>query len=282
MLQRLRTTRRQVRRAIAASALVHGMVAIPVVRLVCTDRDLRPGPVGLETRIHDATLRLPADHDTPIELPPDTPPPQVPSPPETRPAPLLRSLAAVTPNALPAELLTMVRRSSTAAAPPTDGRVLPAGGPTVPPIHGVLQPGQLIVYILDCSGSMGEFGKFHLARSALLSTLRRQPEGVRFQVIVYSGQAKPLLPGGRLLANAANLADAEEYLARLIPSGPSRHFDALRAAAELRPDLIVILTDATELPANKLKGLLAGIGKPVSVYLATVSPAGIASPQELR
>ena len=55
------------------------------------------------------------------------------------------------------------------------------------PIHGPLNAGQSIVYILDASGSMGEWGKFDKARKKLIATLQSQRETVSFQVVIYTG-----------------------------------------------------------------------------------------------
>jgi hypothetical protein len=140
---------------------------------------------------------------------------------------------------------------------------------------------QSVVYILDCSGSMGEFGKLALARASLAATLRRQPDSLRFQVISYNSTARHLFPGG-CATIAANLALAEAGLARLEAAGRSNHFEALRVAAGLRPDIIVWLTDADDLQPDRLKPILAGVGKAVSVYVAEVTARGVNGPRELR
>ena len=49
-----------------------------------------------------------------------------------------------------------------------------------------MKPGQSIVYILDCSGSMGEHGKLDPRPCRSPGDLKSlSPKGVRFQVIVY-------------------------------------------------------------------------------------------------
>ena len=101
------------------------------------------------------------------------------------------------PRTLPAEVLAVISRSVA-----TRHIVSASPSAAIPAIHGTLKPGQLIVYVLDSSGSMGEFGKLALARSALLATLRGQPEGVRFQVIVY-GSIGGAWGGQRLRARDA-------------------------------------------------------------------------------
>ena len=109
------------------------------------------------------------------------------------------------------------------------------------------------MYVLDCSGSMGAAGKFDQARAALISTLRLQAATVRFQVIVYSGTATPLLTSDAsgLPANEANVRAALEKLATLEPRGKSDHLGAIRTALAFRPDVIVLLTDADDLGSGR-------------------------------
>jgi Mg-chelatase subunit ChlD len=144
-----------------------------------------------------------------------------------------------------------------------------------------MKPGQSVVYILDCSGSMGEFGKLDLARLALMATLRRQPEALQFQVIPYNSNARLLLPGAWSTV-AGNLAMTENRLARLEATGRSNHYEALRVAVALRPEAIVWLTDTDDLSTAKLKPIIAGAGKSIPIYVATVSARGVGTPQELR
>jgi Mg-chelatase subunit ChlD len=145
-----------------------------------------------------------------------------------------------------------------------------------------MKPGQCIVYVLDCSGSMGEFGKLTLARAALVRTLRQQPGEVRFQVLAYNSTARQLLAGGCLAATPANIASTETALASLKSTGRSNHVEAVRVAVALRPDVIVLLTDAEDLTAVSFKAVLAGAGKPVPVCVARVSAEGIGAPRELK
>jgi hypothetical protein len=285
MLHRPRTPRTAIRRALAISAVLHGLVAIPVIQLIGSRESQSPSQ-GLDTRLRDVTLRLPAEVDAPIEVFPDTQltpiaPRTEPTTPPLTPEPL-RPLGATPASRLPAELQMILRRWSQPGAPLHAAAVTPAGSQSATPLHGALRPGHMIVYILDCSGSMGEFGKFEQARAALMATLRQQPDGVRFQIIIYSTQARPLLAGGRLLANPRNIADADEHLARLEPRGASNHLDAIRAAAELRPDFILMLTDTAELPAQSFQIVRARAGKAVPVCLAQVQATGVATPREVR
>jgi hypothetical protein len=151
-------------------------------------------------------------------------------------------------------------------------------------IHGPLKPEQTVVYVLDCSGSMGAAGKLDAARTALISTLKQQPATVRFQVIVYRGRAGPLLAsdGKGLPATDANIRAAVKELAAIEARGKSNHLEAVGVALAFRPDVILILTDADDLNPALLKRILARAPKPVLVCVGQVTPEGVQISRELK
>ena len=133
---------------------------------------------------------------------------------------------------------------------------------------------------------MGEWGKFDAARGALIATLRLQPEAVRFQVVVYSGNASlPLrgAPGACLPATPGNIAKAIEALQALAaPSGRSNHAEGVRSALTFRPDIVLILTDADDLPGTQLRGVVRQSELFTKLCVATVSAQGVAAPVEVK
>jgi len=311
MGHRLRSDRRGLRRAIAASVVLHLLVALAAFLAMRLAPRPAPRATAVHTRADEVGVKLIADVElAPVPVPvaveqpktpptptppvePPTAPPDPPAPaptPRQEPAPGRTPHATAVPPALPADVLNRIRRPATTAMrppnPDADPNVKPAaavGAPAaVPPIHGALRRDQTVVYVLDCSGSMGEFGKLAVARAALVATLRGQPGEVRFQVIAYGAAARPLLTGGCVPATAANVAAAEAALAPLAAAGKSNHAEAVRRAAALRPDVIVLLTDANELSRAALKPALAAAGKPVVVCVATVAGDRVGEPRELK
>jgi hypothetical protein len=140
------------------------------------------------------------------------------------------------------------------------------------------------VYVLDASGSMGEWGKLDRAKRALVAALRRQPETVRFQVVVYAGAAELPLPapvGGMVHATPTNVERIGPMLRVVTAAGRSNHAAGLRKALELRPDYVLVLTDADDLAAS-LRTVLPRGGKPVVVCAAKVTAEGVADPVPLR
>ncbi|MBN9524041.1 VWA domain-containing protein [bacterium] len=279
--------------AIAASVGVHALLVVVCVALV------RRGPESsapraklIDTRI-TFVAQTPEPPAAPLAVappepnppPPDPPPspdppaapPEAPAAPPETPAvevvgpPVVRSF--VPPAVLPPGLLARVRDFAPAAAPP-DPAVTPAAGATPPPprpaarpAHGALAAGQRVVYLLDASGSMGEWGKFDAARDVLVATLAHQPAAVEVRVVVYAATAEVVAPTA---------------LAARAPGGRGDHLAGLRAALEHRPDFVVWFTDSDDLPTAALRNAVRRMGKPVTVVVSRVGATGVAAPAELR
>jgi hypothetical protein len=306
---RPRSNRTGLRRAVVASVGLHLLIALALVLAVRFTPPAAPQATKVNTRADDVAVKMFAEVESipitvepiaPMKPPPDPPveppttsvdPPKTPTP-VPQPEPTRTPRATAVPHALTPDVLNRIRQPrATSLRPPTpmtDPNVRPTAStnakpPTLArPIHGAFPRAQTIVYVLDCSGSMGEFGKFATARAALVATLRLQPGEVRFQVVAYNTTARPLLAGGCVPATAANITAAETALAELSAAGRSNHAEAVRRAAVLRPDVIVIVTDAEELSASAFKPALAAAGKPVVVCVAKVTGDGVGEPRELK
>lgn len=279
MVAPVRSNRVAFRRAVFASVAIHVALAVAIVLVLRQQPEPKLSAPGLDTAASDITMRFFADEVVVAAKPPDAPPPS-PSSESVEPVEGTSGsrppLAVTVPHALPPEVLAIIRR------PGTDPSVKQASAQAVSPIHGAMKPGQTVVYVIDCSGSMGEFGKLALARAALLATLRGQPEGVRFQVIAYNNSARVVSGAGTISATPANVAAAETSVLALESTGRSNHAAAVRLAVQARPDVILLLTDADDLALAPLKAALAGANKPMALYAAKVAATGIQSPQELR
>jgi Ca-activated chloride channel family protein len=282
-----RFQRTGLRQAVIASAAVHLLIAaIAVVSLLLPTTSPRDAQTGIDTRVHEVTVEFDSSEaaapatlaeshraEAPVHAEPPTPA-----------AGMAQSRAALASSSpLSFELLAAIRRSQNDnPAATADSQVVPAAASapeTATALHGGMRPGQTVVYLLDCSGSMGEFGKLTRARAALIATLRRQPDGVRFQVIRYNSQARPLLAGGYAAIGASREA-AESRLATLEAAGRSNHAEALRAAVELRPDVILWLTDADDLAPGTLSPIVRAGGKRIPVYVAPVTARSVESPRQ--
>jgi hypothetical protein len=286
MVAPVRSNRVAFRRAVLASVAVHVALAVVLVVVLRSRPDAKSPQPGIDTRA-DVVVRMFADEPSVATQTPQIAPSPAVEPSESMGG-LRPPLASPIAQSLPPELLAVIRNSARAASSPiSDPNVKHVAGASpvgsVAAIHGALKPGQVVVYVLDCSGSMGEFGKLALARAALVATLRGQPEGVRFQVISYNSTARAVLPGTMTLpATSANVSAAEAKSLALEANGRSDHAEAVRVATRYRPDVILLLTDAKELSLAQFKPALASAGKPILLSVATVTAAGVGTPQELR
>jgi hypothetical protein len=174
----------------------------------------------------------------------------------------------IVPPALSDAVLAHVRRFANTPAPIVDAAVRPAAAVrAVRPVHGALAAGQRVVYLLDSSGSMGEWGKFAAARDVLAATAAVQPESVGVKVVVYAATAE-VLPHAALAAHT--------------PVGRGDHLAGLRLALAQSPDFVVWVTDADDVPAAAVRAQLRRAGKPVTLFVARVGPNGVATPAEFR
>ncbi len=285
-----------IRRAVAGSVAVHILIAI-IITGVSVFRAKRPlaggSGVKLDTcvdkqfvQVFTEEPRTPVTTAEPVAEPIREPIksqatavadpllPKAPEPTELASDSARSPHIQAMPQILPASMRDRIRSPRHA---PNDSNIRPVKGVATTPLHGAMTEGHSVVYVLDCSGSMGAFGKLEAARSALIATLRRQSGGVRFQVIIYNSVTRMVLPGGCVAATPANIAAIEAGLANLTPSGKSNHSEAVRAAHALRPDVIVVLTDADELLSNRFK---VPTGPPVCV--AQVTADGVGQPRQIR
>jgi len=113
-----------------------------------------------------------------------------------------------------------------------------------------------VVFVLDHSVSMALNGGLARARREVSAALRALPPSAEFQVIVYNGQAEPLLrtdDGRGLLPATPDLVGAAAAaLERLPASGGTDHARALHCGLALRPELLILVTDAADLNAKDL------------------------------
>ena len=121
-----------------------------------------------------------------------------------------------------------------------------------------------VVFLLDRSGSMAISDALDRAKVELAAALDALPPETAFQLLAYNSNALPLVgdPSNLLFASRENVARVRTELEALRGSGFTRHLDAVRSALRLRPDLVVLLTDADDLsPADVHAMTLANGGR---------------------
>lgn len=110
--------------------------------------------------------------------------------------------------------------------------------------------GTTIVYIMDCSGSMGEYDALEFAKAELMASLQGLNPAQKFHVIFYNEELKELdinkKPGQLVPATDVNRNLTKRFIGTVRPRMGTRHVPALTRALALNPDVIFFLTDAQE------------------------------------
>ncbi|QVL29867.1 VWA domain-containing protein [Telmatocola sphagniphila] len=116
------------------------------------------------------------------------------------------------------------------------------------PLHSAINhPGKSLVYVLDCSGSMGIGDRWAKACDTLLASIENLSEGMYYQIVLYDRTARLIDRGSQLRpVKKTELSVLREILGKKIPEGESRHSEGLRKALLLQPDVVFLLTDADD------------------------------------
>jgi hypothetical protein len=103
--------------------------------------------------------------------------------------------------------------------------------------------GQSFVYVVDCSGSMSERGKFERAIYELLHSIEQLASDQRYFVIFYNDAAYPMDADEPVLATEDEFARTRRWVSYVEPQGGTNPLPALSFALSLRPDAIYFLSD---------------------------------------
>jgi hypothetical protein len=128
-----------------------------------------------------------------------------------------------------------------------------AGGGTG--LLGAPAAARSVVYVIDRSLSMGLSGALPLAKRELLAGLAALPADARFGVILYNRRAEPLSPD-LLPATEADRAAAARLVEGTRAEGGTDHLAALRRAIVMAPEVIFFVTDADEMTADQVRGVV--------------------------
>jgi Ca-activated chloride channel family protein len=142
------------------------------------------------------------------------------------------------------------------------GEVLPGRQTRQPTGRGGLEPGEVgffeirdkatrVVFVIDCSASMANYGAIRVAKAELIASLQGLDRTQQFQIIFYNqtphvmalnGERQPPLYFGR----EPFLGQARQYIASMPADLGTDHLPAIKKALSLGPEVIFLLTDADE------------------------------------
>ncbi len=118
---------------------------------------------------------------------------------------------------------------------------------------GARDNGTRIVFAIDCSASMANYGAMRSAKAALVSSLQTLSDSQQFQIVFYNQQPRLLsLRGGAelMFATEVNKTLARQYISGVDPDQGTDHIPALKMALRLGPEVLFFLTDADEPQLN--------------------------------
>jgi hypothetical protein len=127
---------------------------------------------------------------------------------------------------------------------------LPSDATAETHVFGVRGRGSRFVYVFDRSSSM-EGAPLAAAKRELIASLHSLQANHQFQIIFYNEEPQ-VMPDFRGRASAMVFANepgkrlAANFVGSVSPHGSTDHLRALRTALAMRPDVIFLLTDASE------------------------------------
>lgn len=246
-------------RALILSVAIHALALVLLPGLLPV-RTLPPRPTAgdpLETPADEPTISIsgPRQTDNPDGQLREGPPSieQVSNPP--RRFPLLPQ--APSPAPVPRTLPHL-------EAEPLEGMISPGGivpsslksvGAATSPFFPVEPIPRRLLYVIDCSMSMGKNGALEAAFLELLKSLKNLPAGSRFQIVVYNSSASLLFPhrDAWLPATPEIIQDVARAVLQVRAEGLTDHGPALKLALGLQPEVVYFLTDADDLRQEHLR-----------------------------
>ncbi len=161
---------------------------------------------------------------------------------------------------------------------PIDWRSVPPSRQTS--FFGMRAKGTFFVFVVDCSGSMGE-ERWGRVQTELKKTLLGLQFPQRYLVIFYNDRVLPM-PGG--LPQSAEKGSAMRTLnwaSLLVPDGATEPEAAMKMAIGLRPDAVFLLSDG-EYPEGAADRIIANNKGPSPVLVNSIDLSGGAGGTDLK
>lgn len=166
--------------------------------------------------------------------------------------PTLPTVSAIGPNAATgnatdpsgAELAELLGRAG--ARSPGFGS--DPGGAAKLSLFGITDEGRRFVFVFDRSASMKDHGErpIRAAKQALVRCIDVLDKWHQFNIVFYNEKPLPWQAGKMVFADESSRASAKRFIEGVIPTGGTRHREALSTAVRLKPDVIYFLTDGDD------------------------------------
>jgi len=108
---------------------------------------------------------------------------------------------------------------------------------------GLGDSGQTLVYVVDCSDSMNDYGKWRRASEELVRAIEELTYDQRYFVIFFSDGAYPMDADSPVPATYDEVDQTRRWVQQIEPNGGTNPLPALLYALSLKPDAIYFLSD---------------------------------------
>ena len=131
--------------------------------------------------------------------------------------------------------------------------------------------GQKFVYVVDCSGSMRENGKFERAMYELLQSIEQLGSDQEYFVIFYNHRSYPMNEPGLVRATEKQFEKTRNWISYVQPQGGTVPQPALLAALSMKPDAIFFLSDGLFDPGTGREVRIRNRGKVRQIPIHTIA-----------
>ena len=160
-------------------------------------------------------------------------------------------------------------------APGADKYSAPIDWSAIPPwrqtsFFGVRAEGTVFVFVVDCSGSMGQADRMARAKSELRRAIRGLEFPQRYLIIFYNDEPIPMPGGVPKSAGAAKLSSTLAWLRLIEPEGETDPRSAIRMALGFRPSAVFLLSDG-EYPDGTAEAVAESNTRKVPIHAIDLS-----------
>ena len=162
--------------------------------------------------------------------------------------------------------------------PPGESRYETTDWAALPPwqqtsFFGVRAKGKVFVFVVDCSGSMGDDGRLARAKTEIRRAVAAMRWPQKYYVIFYNDRALSMPGGVPADPDARSQAQLASWLRLVDPEGETDPRDAMAQAVGLRPDAVFLLSDG-EFPDGAVESINKKNARHVPIHCIDLAGAG--------
>jgi uncharacterized protein with von Willebrand factor type A (vWA) domain len=145
--------------------------------------------------------------------------------------------------------------------------------------YGIRAKGQVFIYVVDCSGSMGDEARLVRAKQEIRRSVMDLRWPQKFYVIFYNDRPLTMPAGLPQSADLSNKLQMIDWMRSVDPGGETDPREAMAEAIAFKPDAIFLLSDG-EFPDGTVEALAKKNAKKVPIHC--IDLAGGAAGDQLK